>query len=96
MPMWRMRINLSDDPQTKARLDQVLASHEVREIRLTPRAGTDPDLSGDVVLELPREDQLGEMLSALHTISPQVFVSRVSEDAAERAIDPRAVLARSD
>jgi hypothetical protein len=40
-------------------------------------------LSGDVVLELPRDDELGDMLTALHSISPQVFVSRadVPEDA---------------
>lgn len=81
MAMWRIRINLSDDPRSKARLNEVLSRQQVRAIRLTPRAGTEAELSGDVVLELPRDDELGDMLTALHRISPQVFVSRASPDA---------------
>ena len=78
MAMWRIRINLSDDPRSRARLADVLARQQVSAVRLTPRAGTEAELSGDVVLELPRDDELGDMLAALHTISPQVFVSRAS------------------
>jgi hypothetical protein len=81
MAMWRIRINLSDDPQSRARLTEVLSRQQVNTIRLTPRAGADTGLAGDVVLELPRDDELGDMLAALHTISPQVFVSRASHDA---------------
>jgi hypothetical protein len=80
MAMWRIRINLSDDPRSKARLNEVLSRQQVTAIRLTPRTGTDAELAGDVVLELPRDDELGEMLTALHTISPQVYVSRASHD----------------
>jgi hypothetical protein len=80
MAMWRIRINLSDDPRSRARLTEVLAQQQVSAVRLTPRAGTEAELSGDVVLELPRDDELGDMLAALHTISPQVFVSRASQD----------------
>jgi hypothetical protein len=80
MAMWRIRINLSDDPRSRARLNEVLASQQVSAIRLTPRGGTEAQLSGDVVLELPRDDELGDMLTALHTISPQVFVSRATSD----------------
>jgi hypothetical protein len=100
MAMWRIRINLSDDPTSRARLNEVLARQQVSAIRLTPRAGTESQLSGDVVLELPRDDELGDMLTALHTISPQVFVSRATGDHdefgnpdAESAI---AALAQSD
>jgi hypothetical protein len=85
MAMWRIRINLSDDPQSRARLNEVLARQQVSAIRLTPRAGTEAQLAGDVVLELPRDDELGDMLTALHTISPQVFVSRATGDRAEFA-----------
>ncbi len=81
MAMWRIRINLSDDPRSRARLNEVLSRQQVSAIRLTPRAGAEAELSGDVVLELPRDDELGDMLTALHTISPQVFVSRASHDA---------------
>jgi hypothetical protein len=76
MAMWRIRINLADDPRSRERLDEVLATQRVQAIRLTPRQGAPAELSGDVVLELPRDEALGEMLTALHTISPQVFVSR--------------------
>jgi hypothetical protein len=76
MAMWRIRINLADNARSRARLDEALASQRVHAIRLTPREGMPAELSGDVVLELPKDDALGEMLTALHKISPQVFVSR--------------------
>jgi len=76
MAMWRIRINLADDARSRQRLDEVLATQRVQAVRLTPREGAPAELSGDVVLELPRDEALGEMLTALHTISPQVFVSR--------------------
>jgi hypothetical protein len=79
--MWRIRINLSDDVQSRARLTEVLSRQQVSAVRLTPRPGTEAELSGDVVLELPRDEELGDMLTALHTISPQVFVSRATSDA---------------
>lgn len=76
MAMWRIRLNLSDDPRSRERLTEVLANQRVTAIELTPRAGAQTGLSGDVILELPRDDELGAMLTALHTISPQVYVSR--------------------
>ena len=82
MAMWRIRINLSDDPRSRERLNEVLAQQQVSAIRLTPRADNASELSGDVVLELPRDDELGDMLTALHSISPQVFVSRASHNSA--------------
>ena len=93
MAMWRIRINLSDDPRSRARLDEVLSRQRVSAVQLTPRGGT--ELSGDVVLELPRDDELGDMLAALHSISPQVYVSR----AHHQRIDPEVAivaLAHSD
>jgi len=83
MAMWRIRLSLSDDPRSRARLDELLAKQQVSAIRLTPRAGSDAELAGDVVLELPRDDELGDMLTALHAISPQVFVSRAGQDWAD-------------
>jgi len=97
MAMWRIRLNLSDDPRSRARLDEVLARQQVSAIRLTPRAGVNAELSGDVVLELPRDDELGDMLTALHTISPQVFVSRASQGLADADVDAAiAALAPAD
>jgi hypothetical protein len=83
MAMWRIRINLADDPRSRSRLNEVLASQQVSVLRLTPRVGTEAELSGDVILELPRDDELGEMLAALHAISPQVFISRASHNEIE-------------
>lgn len=80
MAMWRIRINLSDDPRSRARLNEVLSRQQVTAVRLTPRSGIDAGLAGDVILELPRDDELGDMLTALHTISPQVYVSRANHD----------------
>jgi hypothetical protein len=91
MPMWRIRINLADDPRSKERLHEVLASQRVQAVQLTPRPGTTAELSGDVVLELPRDEALGAMLTALHTISPQVFVSR-AEDQEDRALSEDALV----
>jgi hypothetical protein len=97
MAMWRIRLSLSDDPRSRARLDELLAQQQVSAIRLTPRAGTDAELAGDVVLELPRDDELGDMLTALHAISPQVFVSRADEDWADDRADAEvAALAPAD
>jgi hypothetical protein len=80
MGMWRIRISLSDDPWSKAQLNEMLSRHQVAAVRLSPREGTDGELAGDVVLALPRDDELGDMLAALHTISPRVYVSRANHD----------------
>jgi hypothetical protein len=95
MAMWRIRINLADDPRSRERLDEVLASQRVQAIRLTAREDGSAALAGDVVLELPQDDALGDMLTALHTISPQVFVSRADArpDAVSNIRQPDALLA---
>ena len=81
MPLWRIRITLSDDSHSRALLNQALAGQRVSALNFTPREADSAEMAGDVVLELPRDDDLGTMLSALHHISPQVFVSRVADDA---------------
>jgi hypothetical protein len=83
MAVWRIRINLPDDPLSRERLSQVLASQRVQAVQLNPRPGGAAGLSCDILLELPRDDSLGEMLAALHSISRQVFVSR-----ADQRLDP--------
>jgi hypothetical protein len=93
---WRIRINLSDDAQTRARFAEVLASQRVSAVQLTPRAGTDSVLDGDIVLELPRDDELGDMLTALHMISPQVFVSRATSEHGSSLENALAALTQAD
>ena len=96
MAKWRIRIRLSDDPHSRARLSDVLAGQQVSAIELTPHEGNESLLSGDVVLELPRDDDLGDMLNALHMISPQVFVSRAASDRCESPDAVIAALASAD
>jgi hypothetical protein len=83
MPLWKIRIRLSDDPHSRAQLDQALIGQQVKEVTFEPRDSDTAELAGDVVLELPRDEDLSPILSALHRISPQVFVSRVDGDRAE-------------
>lgn len=88
MAIWRIRLSLSDDPASRERLEAVLAHQRVRTVSLTPQAGARAGLAGDVILELPHDDELGDMLTALHTISPQVFVSRAPLDDSISALAP--------
>ena len=74
--MWRIRITLSDDPRSRARFTEALADRPVRLVSMTPRGNGTADLSGEAVVELARDDGLSDLLTALHAISPQVFVSR--------------------
>jgi hypothetical protein len=72
---WRIRITISDDAQSRSALDEVLAGHQVSTINLAARNHGSNDVDAEVLLELPPEESVGELLSALHGISPQVLVS---------------------
>jgi hypothetical protein len=80
MPLWRIRIRLSDDAHSRSQLDQALAGQRVRDVTFAPQRRDSAEMAGDVVLEIPLDEDLGTLLSALHRISPQVFVSRVDEE----------------
>jgi hypothetical protein len=73
MPVWRIRITMSDDPRSYALLTAALAEQRVRALQLSPRGA---ELAGHVVLELPSDEGFGALLGELHKISPHVFVSR--------------------
>ncbi len=80
MALWKIRIRLSDDPHSRAQLDLALAGQRVKDVTFAPSDADSAEMAGDVVLELPQEEDLGSVLGALHQISPQVFVSRVDDD----------------
>lgn len=82
MPLWRIRITLADDPHSRVVLNQALAGRRVSELNFTPRASRPSEVAGDIVLELPHDHDLDSILSALHQISPQVFVSRADTGSA--------------
>jgi hypothetical protein len=76
MSLWRIRITMPDDPNSQALLTAALADQQV--LALVPPPG-DTDTTGDVIIELPRDDRLGALLNDLHMISPHVFVSSVDQ-----------------
>jgi hypothetical protein len=79
MALWRFRITLADDPYSRTILDQALAGQRISELNFTPRTARPSEVAGDVVIELPHDDDLGGVLSALHQISRQVLVSRADD-----------------
>jgi hypothetical protein len=72
MSLWRIRLTVPDDAHSQAMLDAALA-----EQRVWARVPSSQESSGDVIVELPRDDRLGALLNDLHRISPHVFVSSV-------------------
>jgi hypothetical protein len=74
MPLWRIRITMSDDPHSQELLTAVLAEQRVWALLVSPR---DTGITGDVVIELPDGDGIGGMLGELRMISPRVFVTSV-------------------
>jgi hypothetical protein len=72
---WRIRLTISDDAQSRIALDEVLAGQHVSAINLATRNHGSTDVDAEVLLELPADESLGDLLTALHRISPRVLVS---------------------
>ena len=76
MSLWRIRIAMPDDWRSQELLTEALAGQRVCS-RLMSRHDT--EVSVDVIIELTDVDGLGALLSELHMISPQVFVSSAAQ-----------------
>jgi hypothetical protein len=76
MPLWRIRIAVPDDPGSRDALNKMLATQPAARLRELPGRNASSATTGEIVVELPEDDGLVSVLSALHQISPQVFVSR--------------------
>jgi hypothetical protein len=76
MPLWRIRIAVPDDAGSRSALNDVLAGQPAARLREVPVRGSKAAKTGEIVVELPQDDGLVSVLSALHRISPHVFVSR--------------------
>jgi hypothetical protein len=76
MPLWRIRIAVPDEPGIRDALNKVLAAQPAARLRELPGRNGSSATTGEIVVELPQDDGLVSVLSALHQISPQVFVSR--------------------
>jgi hypothetical protein len=83
MPAWRIRIAVPDSPASRSAVKQALSAQPVSYLRVAPSDGASS--SSEIVIELPQDDGITNVLSALHAISPQVFVSRA--DAPDTASD---------
>jgi hypothetical protein len=89
MPLWRIRIAVPDDPGGRSALNDVLASQPAARLRELPGRNARSSTTGEIVVELPQDDGLVSVLSALHQISPQVFVSRA--DLPDHSLEPERV-----
>jgi hypothetical protein len=78
MSLWRIRLDVPDDPHSQALLSAVLADQHVW-TRIPSAPDAEADSGGDVIIELSRDDRLGALLNELHRISPHVFVSSVDQ-----------------
>jgi len=93
MSLWRIKLAIPDDPRSLELFTEALAGQPVSLVRLAPD-GIDPDggvagMTGEVLVDLGTDEGLAAMLSALHGLSPQVFVSRADPaDLPARAIRP--------
>lgn len=86
MPLWRIRIAVPDTPASRSAVKQALAAQPVSYLRVTPSDEASSSTS-EILVELPQDDGITSVLSALHAISPQVFVSRA--DAPDSTSDRR-------
>jgi hypothetical protein len=84
MPSWRIRFAVPDSPASRSAVKQALSDQPVSYLRVAPSDGASGSPS-EIVIELPQDDGITNVLSALHAISPQVFVSRA--DAPDAASD---------
>ena len=76
MSLWRVRITMPADPASQELLAAALAGQRVA--ALLP-ASDDANPTGELIIELPRDESLGDLLNDLHVISPQVYVSCASD-----------------
>ena len=78
MPLWRIRVAVPDSPASRSAVKQALAAQPVSYLRVVPSDEASRTTS-EILVEVPQDDGLTSVLSALHAISPQVFVSRADE-----------------
>jgi hypothetical protein len=80
MPQWRIRAVVPDGHGGYRALKDALAAVPATAMEFVPHAADRAETTGDMVVELDEDSSLPDLLRALHEISPQVFISRVSPD----------------
>jgi hypothetical protein len=87
MTLWRIRVAVPDDARSRGALTSALEGQPVSGLRVLPGRPANSTTS-EIVVELPQDDGLATVLSALHEISPQVFVSRAETSESELVPEP--------
>jgi hypothetical protein len=88
MTLWRIRVAVPDDAGGRGALTEALAGQPVSRIWAVPGVPATASTTSEIVVELPHDRGLATVLSALHEISPQVFVSRADTTQAQGMPEP--------
>ncbi len=72
---WRIQLPLPDNPGSRTLFHEALADYPVSAVRLIPRGADRAEMTGEVLVDLTQDEGLGDLLEALHVLSPRVFVS---------------------
>jgi len=86
MTQWRIRVMVPEAAAGWRALRDALAQAPVAGLRLDPAGVTAGEMTGDVIVEAGDDKALGDLLRALHEISPQIFVSRVGSAVPDRSV----------
>jgi maleate isomerase len=98
MPLYKLRVDLPDDPGRLAALATALADHDVNILSLAVHGKGAASVTDDLVVDMRNESALGSLICALHEISPQMSITKTDAhalvDAPTRALDTAAWLVR--
>ena len=98
MPLYKLRVDLPDDPGGLAALATALAEHDVNILSLAVHGRDATTVTDDLVVDMRDAARLGSLICALHEISPEVSICRTDPhalvDGPARALDIACALAR--
>ncbi|HUK69243.1 MAG TPA: ACT domain-containing protein [Streptosporangiaceae bacterium] len=98
MTLYKLRVDLPDNPGGLAALATALAEHDVNILSLAVHGKDASTVTDDLVVDMRDVTALGSLICALHEISPQISITRTDPyslvDAPARALDIAARLAK--
>jgi hypothetical protein len=83
MCLWKFRIDIPGDPPDITIVTAVLARYPARLLNMSMERGCQ-QATGEFVVDLPHDEGVGPILSALHDISPRVLIGREKACVASR------------
>lgn len=75
MCLWKFRIDIPGDPPDITVVTAVLARYPARLLNMSMERDCQ-QATGEFVIDLPHDEGVGPILSALHDISPRVLIGR--------------------